>query len=107
MKRFISNYTILSSGEEVVNHIITLNDDGTLQSIEPFDRELGNTIYVPQPLCVAATGDVTTVEQVFHESPSRDYFKKKLVGLNATKPLPGALVAVVRLDFANNILNQL
>lgn len=107
MKRFISNYTIFPNGEEVINHITTVNDDGTLRSIEPFDRELGNTIYVPQPLCIAATGDVTMVEQAFHESPSRDYFKKKLVELDATKPLPGALVAVVKLDFANNILNQL
>lgn len=107
MKRFITNYTIFPNGEEVINHITTVNDDDTLRSIEPFDRELGNTIYVPQPLCIAAASDVTMVEHVFHESPSRDYFKKKLVEFDATKPQPGASVAVVRLDFAHNILNQL
>lgn len=107
MKRFISNYTFFPSGEEAINHITTVNDDGTLRSVEPFDRELGNTIYVPQPLCVVATSEVSMVEQVFHESPSRDYFKKRLVELKVTKPLPGSLVAVMRLDFANNILNQL
>ena len=107
MKRFISNYTIFPSGEEVVNHITTINDDGTMRSVEPFDRELGNTIYVPQPLCIVAIGDMPQVEQVFHESPSRAYFKKKLVELNATKPQPDTLVAVMKLDFAHNILNQL
>lgn len=107
MKRFITNYTILPNGQELINHITTVNDDGTLLSIEAFDRELGNTIYVPVPLCVVALSDAPRVERVFHESPSRYYFKEKLVWQDATLVQPGTLVAVMKLDFARNTIIKL
>ena len=107
MKRYISNYTILGSGDEVINHITTVDDEGRLLSIEPFDRELGNTVYVPQPLCVVATGDIHLVEQAFDESASRKQLKQHLAALKASHPHQGDAVAVLRLDFAHNIINQI
>ena len=70
MKRFISNYTILTSGKEYINHITTITDDNKLLSIEPFDRELGNTRYVPTPLCVTTSDHYNKVKEnngVFEE----------------------------------------
>lgn len=107
MKRFISNYTILADGNELVNHITTLDDDGRLISVLPFDRELGNTIYVPQPICVAATNHIHQVEKAFKESASRQQLKMQLAALNISLPRQGDSTTVMRLDFANNIINQL
>lgn len=107
MKRFISNYTILADGNEVINHITTVGDDGRLISIQPFERELGNTVYVALPLCVVATSDVARVESAFRESASRDFFKRKLVELNISRPKPGTVVAILKLDFARNIIIKL
>lgn len=107
MKRFISNYTILACGQELINHITTTSDDGTLLSIETFERELGNTVYVALPLCVVATSDVARVESAFRESVSRDFFKRKLVELNISRPKPGTVVAILKLDFARNIIIKL
>ncbi|MBQ6649248.1 MAG: hypothetical protein IJM66_10425 [Muribaculaceae bacterium] len=104
MKRYISNYTILASGDEVVNHITTVGDDGTLISILPFDRELGNTVYVPQPLCVAATSDIHIIEKAFHESASRQQLKQRLKQLNLPQPQAGIPATVLRLDFARHRL---
>lgn len=107
MKRFISNYTILGSGEERVNHITTVDDDGRLISILPFDRELGNTVYVPQPLCVVAACEAHRVEEAFGESASREQLKQLLVNLKVSQPQAGTPVMVLRLNFAHNIINQL
>ncbi|MBP5688899.1 MAG: hypothetical protein J6X22_09715 [Muribaculaceae bacterium] len=107
MKRFISNYTILGDGEELVNHITTVDDNGRLISVLPFDRELGNTVYVPQPLCVAANSELHLVEEAFAESASRKQLKQRLVKLKVSQPHAGTPVMVLRLDFAHNIINQL
>ena len=107
MKRFISNYTITGSGEEFINHITTVDDEGRLVSILPFDRELGNTIYVPEPLCVVATEDLPLVEEAFGDSASREQLKRRLLRQNRPQPQAGLPVLVMRLDFAHNILNRL
>ncbi|MBR5639308.1 MAG: hypothetical protein IKW83_06030 [Muribaculaceae bacterium] len=107
MKRYISNYTILGNGEEVINHITTVGDDGALISIEPFDRELGNTVYVPQPLCVAASGEIELVKKTFKECASRQQLKQRLAALNTSRPQQGNTVLVLRLDFAHNIINMI
>lgn len=107
MKRFISNYTILGDGKELVNHITTVDDEGRLISVLPFDRELGNTVYVPQPLCVAAISELHHVEEAFAESASRKQLKQRLVKLKVSQPQAGTPVMVLRLDFAHNIINQL
>lgn len=107
MRRFISNYTITGSGEEFVNHIITVDDEGRLVSILPFDRELGNTVYVPEPLCVACTSDIHLVEEAFAECASREQLKRRLVSIETTPLQAGTSVNVLRLDFAHNRLNPL
>ncbi|MBR5118246.1 MAG: hypothetical protein IK100_06330 [Muribaculaceae bacterium] len=107
MKRYISNYTILGNGEEVINHITTVGDDGKLISILPFDRELGNTVYVPQPLCVATTSDLQLVEKTFHESASRQQLKQQLASLKTSRPQKGDSVLVLQLDFAHNLINPI
>ena len=78
MKRFISNYTILGNGNEVINHIVTTGDDGKLISILPFDREMANTCYVPQPLCVVALCNKADVEHIILECGSREQLKQHL-----------------------------
>ena len=105
MKRYISNYTILGNGEEVINHITTVTDDGALISILPFDRELGNTVYVPQPLCVAASGEIELVKKAFKDCASRQQLKQQLAALKVLRPQQGDTVFVLRLDFANKIIN--
>lgn len=107
MKRFISNYTITGSGEEFINHITTVDDDGRLVSILPFDRELGNTIYVPEPLCVVVSSEIHLVEEAFGDSASRKQFRQRLVNVETSQPQAGSPVMVLRLDFAHNILNRL
>ena len=107
MKRFISNYTITSRGEEFINHITTVDDEGRLVSIQPFDRELGNTIYVPEPLCVVATNDALLVERAFGDSASREQLKQRLIKQNTPQLQIGTPVLVLRLNFAHNILNRL
>ncbi|MBO4722166.1 MAG: hypothetical protein J5629_04450 [Muribaculaceae bacterium] len=107
MKRYISNYTILGNGEEIINHITTVGDDGKLISILPFDRELGNTVYVPQPLCIATNIDLQLIEKTFHECASRQQLKQQLATLKTSHPQHGDTVAVLQLDFAHNIVNQI
>ena len=107
MKRYISNYTILGNGEEVINHITTVGDDGKLISILPFDRELGNTVYVPQPICIADSSDLQLVENTFHECASRQQLKQHLAALETSRPQHGDTVTVLQLDFAHNIVNQI
>lgn len=107
MKRYISNYTILSNGDELINHITTVGDDGCLISILPFDRELGNTAYVPQPLCVVATNDLQLIEKTFHECASRQQLKQQLAALSSSSPQQGATVAVLQLNFAQNNVHQI
>ncbi|MBQ3323733.1 MAG: hypothetical protein IJG81_02690 [Muribaculaceae bacterium] len=107
MKRFISNYTILADGNEVINHITTVGDDGRLISIQPFDRELGSTIYVPQPLCVATTSCLQIIQEAFNESASRQQLKQRLATINNHSAQQGDNVVVLRLDFAHNTLTQL
>ena len=105
MKRYISNYTILGNGEEFINHITTVSDDGALISIEPFDRELGNTIYVPAPLCVATTSQIELVRKAFEQCASRQQLKQRLAELKIAPPQQGDSIAVLRLDFAHNLIN--
>lgn len=107
MKRYISNYTILGNGEEVINHITTVGDDGKLISILPFDRELGNTVYVPQPLCVVAASELQLIENTFHECASRQQLKQRLTALKISSPQQGEAVAVLQLNFAQNSVNQI
>lgn len=116
MKRFIANYTILVSGQQLINHITTVASDGTLIAIAPFDHELASTIYVPQPLCVAPSSALKAVEAAFHKATSRLHFMQLLQATHTPNPpsrtttaapQPGDAVAVLRLDFARNILTQL
>ena len=107
MRRFISIYTILSNGDEVINHITTIDDDGNLISIKPFERELGNTVYVPQPLCIATTSALDQVEKAFNESASRRQLRQRLATINTSNAQQGDPVVVLRLNFAHNTLTQL
>ena len=107
MKRYISNYTILGNGDEVINHITTVGDDGQLISILPFDRELGNTVYVPEPLCVTASSEVERVAKAFEDSASRQQLMQLLAALNSPRAQKGETVAVLRLNFAHNIISIL
>ena len=107
MKRYISNYTILGNGQEVINHITTVDDDGQLISIVPFDRELGNTVYVPQPLCVTASSELELVAKAFNDSASRQHLKQRLAALNTARAKKGETVAVLQLNFAHNIITQI
>lgn len=107
MKRYISNYTILASGDEVINHITTINDDGTLRSIAPFDRELGNTVYVPVPLCVATPQCLKRVEEAFLASISREHFKTLLSQAHITSAQTGDDAIVLSLNFNTKITNRL
>lgn len=107
MKRFISNYTILGNGEERINHITTLDDDGKLISVLPFDRELGNTIYVPIPLCVTATGTLRQVKKAFLAATSREHFKTLLSQTKIKCPPVGADTVVLSLNFNTKTLINL
>jgi len=107
MRRYISNYTILSDGEEVINHITTVDDEGKLISIMPFDRELGNTVYVPAPLCIATASDMQLVKEIFEGCKSRQLFKQRLATLKASRPKQGDKTVVLRLNFALNSINQI
>ena len=97
----------MGSGDEVVNHITTVGDDGRLISVMPFDRELGNTIYVPDPLCVAAVGDIQLVKGVFEQCASRQQFKQRLATLNVPRLQQGDDIVVLRLNFAQNTIIQI
>ncbi len=107
MKRFIANYTITGSGVELINHITTVDDEGRLVSILPFDRELGNTAYVPEPLCVVAASEVRLVEEAFASSPSHRQLVSRLAIHQVSQPQPSTPVVVLRLDFAHNIMTRL
>ncbi len=107
MKRFISNYTILTSGKEYINHITTITDDNKLLSIEPFDRELGNTRYVPTPLCVTTSDHYNKVKEAFHASSSRQQFKQCLEGLKKHDAQEGNIVIILNLDFSSKTITQL
>ena len=107
MKRFISNYTIMGCGCEVINHIITVDDEGKLTSILPFDREMANTCYVPEPLCVTVPGDKAAVERIFIECGSRNQLKLQLSNAGLACPQAGEPVTVLRLDFAHNTITEL
>ena len=107
MKRYISNYTILGNGEEVINHITTVDNDGKLISILPFDRELGNTVYVPVPLCVTATSSLRKVEKAFLAATSREHFKTLLSEAKITSPEAGTNTSVLSLNFNTKILTKL
>lgn len=97
----------MGSGDEVVNHITTVGDDGRLISVMPFDRELGNTVYVPDPLCVVAVGDIQLVKDVFEQCASRQQFKQRLAALNVPRPERGDDIVVLRLNFAQNTIIQI
>ena len=97
----------MGSGDEVVNHITTVGDAGNLISVMPFDRELGNTVYVPDPVCVVAAGDIQLVKELFEECASRQQFKQRLATLNASHPEQGDNVAVLRLKFAQNTITEI
>ena len=97
----------MGSGDEVVNHITTVGDDGRLISVMPFDRELGNTVYVPDPLCVAAADGIQLVKDVFEQCASRQQFKQRLAALNVPRPERGVDIVVLRLNFAQNTIIQL
>ncbi len=107
MKRYISNYTILSNGDVFINHITTVSDEDALISIEPFDRELGNTIYVPVPLCVTDSTSLEQVVQAFLEASSREQFMAlhKAAGVEAAHK--GDEVAVLKLNFARKTTTKL
>ncbi len=107
MRRYISNYTLLANGEEFINHITTVGDDGKLISILPFDRELGNTIYVPMPLCVAAKETLDHVNEVFLGATSREHFKAMLAQSRIKSPCTGDESMMLALDFNRKQLKQL
>lgn len=107
MKRYISNYTILADGNEVINHITTVGDDGRLISIQPFDRELGNTVYVPIPICVTTTNCLKQVEKSFLDSSSCTQFKEFLIKAHNAHPEADDLVTVLSLDFAHKTTKTL
>ena len=97
----------MASGDEVINHITTINDDGKLRSIEPFDRELGNTVYVPIPLCIATTRCLKQVEEAFLAATSREHFKTLLSQANIVPPQAGNDAIVLSLNFNTKIINLL
>lgn len=97
----------MGSGCEVINHIITVDDEGKLTSILPFDREMANTCYVPEPLCVTVLGDKDAVERIFIECGSRNQLKLQLSKAALACPQAGEPVAVLRLDFAHNTITEL
>ena len=97
----------MGCGCEVINHIVTVDDDGKLTSIFPFDREMANTCYVPEPLCVTKLSDKDAVRRIFSECGSREQLKQHLLKAGLTCPKPGMPVAVLRLSFAHNTLNEL
>ena len=97
----------MGSGDEVVNHITTVGDDGRLISFMPFDRELGNTVYVPDPLCVVAADGIQLVKGVFEQCASRQQFKQRLATLNVPRPEQGDDIVVLRLNFAQNTIIQI
>ena len=97
----------MGSGDEVVNHITTVGDDGNLISVMPFDRELGNTVYVPDPVCVVAADDIQLVKEAFEECASRQQFKQRLAALNVPRPEQGDDIVVLRLNFAQNTIIQI
>lgn len=107
MKRYISNYTILSNGKEFINHITTINDNGSLLSIEPFDRELGNTHYVPTPLCIATANVYDKIKRAFLACGSREQFKQHLKSDKCKKIEIGEAVIILNLDFPNKTINEL
>lgn len=107
MRRYISNYTILINGDEVINHITTVSDDGCLISILPFDRELGNTIYVPNPLCIASSDTLEQVKAAFLAATSREHFKTLLAESNIMCPKTGDKAMVLSLDFNIKAFKQL
>lgn len=108
MKRYISNYTILSSGKVFINHITTVNDDGTLLSIEPFDRELGNTHYVPTPLCIATASGYNRIKSVFLACASREQFTQCLRDTCKCQEIEaGTAVIILNLDFSSKTITKL
>lgn len=108
MKRYISNYTILPSGEEFVNHITTLSNDDMLISISPFDRELGNTHYAPLPLVIVPSTLYNKVKEIFLAASSREHFKLQLAMAGFNTSATGlAQVVVASLDFVNKSITQL
>lgn len=57
MTRYISNYTIAAGSPRVlINHVTTIDDDGRLVCIKPFDAEQRATLYVDRPVAVVPAG---------------------------------------------------
>lgn len=97
----------MGCGCEVINHIITVDDEGKLTSVLPFDREMANTCYVPEPLCVTLPGNQAAIERIFIECGSRNQLKLQLSKAALACPQAGEPVAVLRLDFAHNTITEL
>lgn len=68
MRRYISNYVVLADGTILYNHIISVDGNDTLISIEPIDGELAYTQYVPDPIVVCHRADVIYLTSLFHDS---------------------------------------
>ena len=115
MKRYIANYTILSSGELFINHITTINDDDTMVSILPFDREMGNTRYVNMPMCIATHEMLNTVKETFRDAANLNDFvlrlkelhKQHLENQDATITPPKEPVAILTLNFSTGTISRI
>lgn len=107
MRRYVANYTILADGEELINHIITVGDEGEFISVEAFDRELANTRYVPAVLCLARATDRRRVDEVFKSATSRKHFAELLCQDGMAVPQKGEKALVLCLDFRTKIINEI
>jgi len=109
MKRYISNYTILYTGEEFVNHITTIDDDGFVVSITAFDREMGNTRYVPIPICITTTEHLDCIKKAFLKASTRQEFKSRLLQeiQNNIEQKKQEKVIVLSLDFKTRTINRI
>ena len=50
MQRLIAHHTVVPGGKVLINHVVTLADNGVLLHLAPFHTELPGTHYVGTPL---------------------------------------------------------
>lgn len=90
MRRFITNYLFAPDLDAprrwqlYINHIATLDSDGNIVAITPFDHELPNTRHYPTPIALAPVGtDHELIARIIRDAASP---ADALRTLNATTP---------------------
>ncbi len=101
--KFIANYTI-ACGREWINHITTVDGEGRLVSVVPFNGELAATRYVSGVLLLLPAGGAPRGMELASLAADRNAL---CAALAAESARVGEAVAVIERDFADGATRRL